>query len=106
MKYLLKIARVVESAQSIVELAKLTLITIICWQAFSFGTTVLNRMDDIEQTLASVTAGMTQFTDKTKELSDKVVSQEFVDKTDGITDSVVGAKDNFINKWKGKDNDR
>ena len=100
MKFLLKIARIVESAQSLVELVKLALITVICWQAFSFGTMVLNRMEHIEQMLTAATAGMTQFADKAKEISDQVVSQEFVEKTDEMTEKAVGAKNNFVDKWR------
>ena len=100
MKFLLKIARIVESAQSLVELVKLALITVICWQAFSFGATVLNRMEHIEHMLTAATAGMTQFADKTKEISGQVVSQEFVEKTDEMTEKVVGAKNNFVDRWR------
>ena len=45
MKLLLNIAKVVEGAQSLIELVKLGMITIICWQAFSFGSMILDRME-------------------------------------------------------------
>ena len=103
MKLLLNIARIVEGAQSLIELIKLGMITIICWQAFSFGSMIVDRMEDIESGLASVTNGLTVFTDKSKQIADGIVSQEFEKKTDQMTESVVDAKNNFLERFKAKD---
>lgn len=102
MNILLKIAKIIEAGQSLVELIKLGMITVICWQALSFGSMVIERIDNIESALVGVTAGVSGLADKTKDIANSVVSEEFTEKTDAVTDSVVDAKNNFINKFRRK----